>query len=456
MFAFFKRFSSFILINSLAMKLSICFLIFFLPFFVQAQNITTIAGNGTQGYSGDNGPATAAQLHGPRDVAVDDSGNVYIVDELNNCVRKVNSSGVITTVAGGGNTNSDNIPATDASITVSQIAVDKKGNLFIADISSHRIRKVDTNGIIHTIAGTTIPGFNGDGIPATDAMLSLTTGVAVDKIGRIFICDESNFRIRMIDTFGIIHTIAGTGIQAYSGDNGPATNAALTGPCKIVVDIIGNVYYTDGQNLVRKIDTAGIITTIAGNSTIGYSGDGGPATAAAISGGEGIALDRNKNIYISDFSYGVIRIIDSFGIINTIAGHVMTTILGDGGPAISASLSNPFGVAVDTAGNIFIADHGHCRLRKVYMHTVDVDQVINNSDVFIIPNPSKGQFLILFNSKQPQVDISVLDMLGHIVKQINSKNVDKVELSIDLPNGVYLVKSNLENGTYSNVIEIKK
>ena len=456
MFAFFKRFSSFMLINSLAMKLSICFLIFFLPFFVQAQNITTIAGNGTQGYSGDNGPATMAQMYAPRDVAIDDSGNIYIADYLNRCIRKVNSLGIITTIAGGGNTNSDNIPATDASIYLMQIAVDKKGNLFIADVSSNRIRKVDTYGIIHTIAGTTMPGYNGDGILATSAMLSLPSGVAVDRIGRIYICDESNFRIRMIDTSGIIHTIAGTGVLGYSGDNGPATNAMLSGPGKIVVDEIGNVYYTDGQTLVRKVDTLGIITTIAGYYTLGYSGDGGPATAAILSGGEGIALDRNKNIYISDCSYGVVRVIDSFGIINTIAGHLMTTALGDGGPATSASLRSPFGVAVDTSGNLFIADYGHNRIRKVYKHTDNVLEVNKPINLQITPNPNNGLCYISFNTKQQFLDISVSDMLGRIVKQVHYKNTDKVEMSIEGPNGVYLVKINLENGTYNNVIEIKK
>ena len=432
------------------------FILLLLPFLTHAQNITTIAGNGIQGYSGDNGPATAAQLDAPRDVAVDDSGNVYIADYLNRCVRKVNSSGIITTIAGGGTTNSDNIPATDASIYLMQIAVDKKGDLFIADVSSNRIRKVDTYGIIHTIAGTTMPGYNGDGILATSAMLSLPSGVAVDRIGRIYICDESNYRIRMIDTSGIIHTIAGTGVLGYSGDNGPATNAMLSGPGKIVVDEIGNVYYTDGQTLVRKVDTLGIITTIAGYYTLGYSGDGGPATAAILSGGEGIALDRNKNIYISDCSYGVVRVIDSFGIINTIAGHLMTTALGDGGPATSASLRSPFGVAVDTSGNLFIADYGHNRIRKVYKHTDNVLEVNKPIDLQITPNPNNGHFYILFNTKQLFVDISILDMNGRIIKNVHDINTNKVELSIEESDGVYMVKTKLENGTYNNVIEIKK
>ena len=432
------------------------FILLLLPLLTHAQNITTIAGNGTQGYSGDNGPATAAQLYGPRDVVVDDSGNVYIAEELNRCIRKVNSFGIITTVAGGGNINGDNIPATDASIYVSQIAVDKNGNLFIADISSHRIRKVDTNGIIHTIAGTTIPGYNGDGILATSAMLSLPSGVAVDKTGRIYVCDESNFRIRMIDTFGIIHTIAGTGVSGYSGDNGPAINAMLYSPVKIVVDLTGNVYYTDGQTLVRKIDTTGIITTIAGDFTFGYSGDGGPAITATLGGGEGITIDKNNNMYLSDFSHGVVRVIDTFGIINTIAGHDMISTLGDGGPATSASLHSPFGVAVDSLENLFIADYGHCRIRKVYKNNDDIAQICKFINVFVTPSPSKGQFLISFNSLQPIIDISIMDIMGNLVKRVQEKNKQEIDISIDLPNGVYLLKNNLGNTTTNIKIEIKK
>ena len=432
------------------------FILLLLPLLTHAQNITTIAGNGTQGYSGDNGPATAAQLYGPRDIAVDDSGNVYIGDENNRCVRKVNSFGIITTVAGGGNTNGDNIPATDASLYVWAISLDKNGNLFIADVSSNRIRKVDTNGIIHTIAGTTSPGYNGDGIAATSAMLSSPSGVAVDRIGRIYICDASNYRIRMIDTFGIIHSIAGTGIQGYSGDNGPAINAMIFAPTKIVVNVNGDIYYTDGQTIVRKIDNFGIITTVAGSSTIGYSGDGGPATAATLNGGEGIALGRNKSIYISDHSLGIIRVIDSLGTINTIAGHVTLVPLGDGGPATAASLNFPTGVAVDTSGNLFIADYGHNRIRKVYKHTDNITQVNNPIDVFISPNPNNGHCHLSFSTPQQFVDISIIDILGRIVKQAHYKNTTKIELSLDVPDGIYLCATQTENGIKNTKLVVQR
>ncbi len=328
--------------------------------------ITTVAGNGIRGYGGDGGPATQAQIYDPRGVAADASGNLYIGDTWNNRIRKVDTNGIITTVAGNGarGFDGDGGPATQAQLDgPSGVAVDTLGNLYIADLGNNMIRKVDTNGIITIVAGSREYGDEG---PATEANLYMPTGAAIDACGNLYIADNYNQRIRKVDTNGVITTVAGNGIEGYSGDGGPATGAQLHYPSGMAVDTLGNLYIADwGNNRVRKVDTNGIITTAAGNGIEGYSGDGGPATQAQLGYPPGVAVDTQGNLYIADDYNHRIRKVDTNGIISTFAGNGIGGFGGDGGPATQAQLLWPSGVAVDTLGNLYIADTYNNRIRKV-------------------------------------------------------------------------------------------
>ena len=355
---------------------------------LNAQIITTFAGNGIHGYCGDNGAATSACLNDSfgGQITVDAAGNIFIADADNNRIRKVNTSGVISTIAGNGigGYSGDGGPATSASLsTPIGVAVDGLGNIYIADFVNNRIRKVDTSGVISTIAGNGDLGYSGDGGPATSASLRNPIGIAVDALGNIYIADHANVRIRKVDTNGVISTIAGNGNWSYSGDGGAATNASLWNPTGVTVDALGNIFIADGN--IRKVDTSGVISTVAGNSNYGYSGDGGAATSASLDA-EGVILDAFGNIFIADAGNNRIRKVDTSGVISTIAGNGTQGFSGDGGAATSASLNNPTGIAVDAKGNIYLADNGNSRVRKVYYGTLPIKfsyftAIANNNNI---------------------------------------------------------------------------
>jgi sugar lactone lactonase YvrE len=337
--------------------------------------LLTVAGTGALGFSGDGGPALQATLAVPRGVAVDAAGNLYIVEELNEGrVRKVAPDGTITTVAGGPKPAEgigDGGPATAALLnTPHQLALDGTGNLYIAEFNGNRVRKVSPDGIITTVAGTGKDGFSGDGGPATEARLDHPFQLVVDAAGNLFIADAGGGRVRKVSPEGIITTVAGGGEPADGvGDGGPATAAALYFPEGLAIDEDGNLFiaeYGDAQvegsgNRVRKVSPDGTITTCAGTGEAGFSGDGGKATEARIDRPIALAVDTDGNLLISDWGNYRVRKVSPDGIITTVAGSDKKTFAGEGGPATEAGLRGPAGLAIDAAGSLFIPDSGAFR-----------------------------------------------------------------------------------------------
>jgi trimeric autotransporter adhesin len=341
--------------------------------------IFIVAGNGYfsgagGGYSGDGGQATAAELHAPTGVTVNGSGNIYISDAENYRVRKVNTSGIISTFAGGNHAgySGDGGSATAAELqNPFGLVFDGAGNLYIADNGNNRIRKVNAAGVITTFAGNGIYGYSGDGGPATLAELTLPEGLAIDGGGNLYIADYGGGHVRKVNTNGIISTIAGGGTSGL-GDGGPATAAQLNGPDGVAVDGYGNVYIADyNNNRIRLVNTSGIISTFAGNgygapSGGYYYGDGGPATAAELNEPTDVKVDGSGILYIADASNTRVRIVNTVGIISTYIGDGR---IGDPGNDIAATasmLTFPQGLALDGLDNLYIADLYSNDIAKVY------------------------------------------------------------------------------------------
>ena len=270
--------------------------------------ISTVAGTGERGFSGDGGPAVDAQLHYPAGVAVDADGNLFFSEYFNNRIRRVDSSGTISTVAGTGEEgfSGDGGPAVDAQLHYpAGVTVDADGNLYIADFANLRIRKVDPSGTITTLV----------------ALSGAPTGMSMDAAGNLFYANSTYSRIRRVEPSGTITTIAGIGRWGFSGDGGPAVQAALAAPSDVAVNAAGNLFIADENNhRIRRVDSSGIITTIAGTGERGFSGDGGPAVQAQLNSPGGVAVDEDGNLYIADTENNRIRKIDPSGTITTIAG----------------------------------------------------------------------------------------------------------------------------------------
>ena len=314
--------------------------------------VSTVAGNGTMGYSGDGGPAIGASLHDPESVAVDGAGGLFIADLGNNRIRKV-AAGMITTVAGTGDWSvpgtgdeGDGGPATSAKVDAPWgVAVDRAGNLYISE--NPRIRKVAPNGVITTLAE-----------------ISVASGLAVDGAGNLYVAVPTKNVVRKVSSDGDVTTVAGNGSEGYSGDGGPAVAAQLHAPYGVAVDGAGNLWIADMYNMrIRKVAGDGVITTIHGQ--VYYFGDGGPATAAMLSSPSGVAVDGAGSLYIADSLNNAVRKVTADGIITTVVGNGQQGYSGDGGPAAGAQVNTPKGVAVDAAGNLYVADTGNNRIRRV-------------------------------------------------------------------------------------------
>ena len=412
--------------------------------FLNAQIITTVAGNGTPGFSGDGGQATSAQIGSSIGIVVAPNGVMYISDG-NNRIRKVDASGVITTFAGTGVSgySGDNGPAASAKLnSPAGLAFNSQGDLFIADYQNHCIRKITmSTGIITTVAGTGSLGFSGDGSLATLAQLSSPTGVGFDASDNMYIADQGNARVRKVDHLtGIITTVAGNGVTGHNGDGGQATSAAIGNVYDVKCDLSGNIIFSEVMNhYIRKVDmTTGIISSICGSGTATYFGDGGPASAASVSAPEGIVIDGGGNIFIAELNNDRIRKIDAAtGTITTVAGNGMYSYSGDGGPATSAGMW-PDAVAV-SGTDLYISDLNN-RIRKVTnVAVVGIEQVsMNVSPVSVFPNPVADYFMISGISANSQLQI--FDADGNLVYSDVINDNEPIDIR-HFTQGIYFIRA---------------
>ena len=343
--------------------------------------ITTIAGNGIAGFSGDGVPALKSSLNFPAGLAFD-KGNLYVADRNNHRIRKIDSKGIISTVAGTGIPEccNDNGLAVEAHLHFpSDIDVDTEGNLYISDRSNNRIRKVNPDGIITTIAGLGKPGYGGDFGPADQALLKYPFGVSHDNKGNFYIADRGNNRVRKIDQRGIITTIAGDGTHSFGGDYGPANQSSLAFPTDVIVDSLGMVYIADrNNNRVRKIDRLGVITTLMGLSQTEFNGDNEISAETTLHLPFALALNGEDRLLVVDRNHFRVREVRlQSNQVETIAGNGTFLFRGDGGPGGGATLDAPSGIAVDSKGNVLFADRLHQRIRRVRSNGI-LETVIGN------------------------------------------------------------------------------
>ena len=414
----------------------------------QAQIITTVAGGGSCGSApcGDGGQATAAELFYTTGVTFDAVGNMYISDLYGEQIRKVTTAGIITTIAGTtAGYSGDGGAATNAQLFYPYgITFDAAGNLYIADQNNNRVRIVNTAGIINTFAGNGTSGYSGDGGQATAAELYGPRGVTIDAAGNIYITDYENNRIRVVNTAGIIRTIAGNGTGGYAGDGAAATAAELNYPEGVACDASGNLYIADySNNRIRIVNTNGIINTFSGNGTAAYSGDGGQASAAELYGPSGVGFDAAGNLYIADYMNARIRKVTTTGIISTCAGDGTGGFSGDGGNAISAELHWPIGLVYNTDGDLYIADYGNERIRKITNigNTTDIAPLSarEGQGVRLYPNPNNGTFTLQLNEYE-NTSVEVYNIIGECVyRQPATATTNQINIA-GMANGMYQLR----------------
>jgi len=412
---------------------------------VQGQIITTVAGTGIAGYSGDGGPASKAEFTQPQTAIFDKAGNLFITDVNNHVIRKVDPSGIITTIAGTGfcGYSGDGGSAIKAALcSPSDLTLDDAGNIYIVDVGNNRIRMINTSGIITTIVDNNgARGYSGDGGSAISAKITDPYGICIDKLGNIYF-SSADYVVRKVSPSGIITTYAGNGIKGDNGDGGPATAAEMEFPGYMALGNSGELYISDWTaHKVRMVDASGKISTVAGNGVLGYSGDGGPATAAMLNSPNGMAVDKYGNFYISDVYGYVIRKVNTAGIISTIAGKGVKGYSGDAGLATDAEINNPDGIFFDSVGNFYIVDGGNNRIRKITPATNVSNQNIDTDIISIYPNPAKNQLTI--TATTPITSLIITNTLGQLLLNQNCDKPKNMQIDISsFPPGIYFIKVN--------------
>ena len=425
----------------------ILFTLLLMPCVLSAQNIITVAGSGNTTL-GDNGPATNANLKTFGQIAINSNGDIIIAANNDQRIRKVDAStGIITTIGGTGvvGYSGDNGPATAAKFSWPNfVACDNSNNVYISD-DSNRIRRIDVaSGIVTTIAGNGIPAFAGDGGPATDASINRSEGITFDVEGNLFFVDDNNARVRKINTAGIISTVAGNGTTGFSGDGGQATSAQIR-PWSISFDNFGKLYIADDGVQVRKVDlNTGTITTVVGDGSGVYNGENIPATATGIRPVK-VTFDINNRMFVSDGYSNRVRMVDSVGIIHTVAGTGISGFSGDGGPATAAQFYTPSGIEY-YCGNIYIADAQNHRVRKIAYNispdcpTLSISNPVIESVFNVFPNPVTTNLTI--TSTNVITNVSISNIIGQTVYS-NYYHREEVQVNIaDLPKGIYFIKVN--------------
>jgi sugar lactone lactonase YvrE len=436
--------------QSLATIICSCFLVFI----AHAQIITTYAGGGTNGL-GDGGLATNAHLGVTGGIAFDTLGNLFIADPNDNRIRKVDAiTNIITTFAGNGNLgfSGDSGLAINATFNgISYLAVDNKNNLYVSDFNNNRIRRINiSTGVITTIVGKGISGYGGDNGPARFALLDGPAGICFDKFGNFYISDLNNYVIRKVDTFGIITTYVGIGTPGFSGDNGEADSAQIWDTQQMTIDSFGDLIIADiGNNRVRKIDfNTHIISTVAGYGNYLYNGDGISATNAGMDP-YAVAFDPSGNLFIADHDNQRIRKIDASGIINTVAGNGNLGFSGDNGIADSAEFHFPIDVIFDKCGNLYISDNANNRIRKVTFDTscgtTTVQKISLNNTISLYPNPIENELTI--TNAPLGTSIRVYDVVGRLVFN-STLNAKKESINTSAwERGTYFIEMILPDGT---------
>ena len=330
--------------------------------------VSTVAGGDKAGFAGDGGPATSALFNTPHRLTLDKIGNILVPDKFNHRIRKIDTKGVVNTIAGNGTAAyaGENVAAAASSIALpSSVAVDSTSIIYFAEQGARRIRKILPNGQMVTVAGIGIPTL-GDGGPVASSLVIDPYGLAVAPDGTVYISDNNDHRIRRVSPDGIINTFAGTGVPGYSGDNGPAALAQFNGPRAVALDANGNVFVSDSDNnAVRMITPDGTISTVAGTGVAGSGGDLGPASQAQLQSPAGLGFDSSGNLYIADFGNNRLRMVDLNGMITTLAGDGTAVDAIDGAPATASSLASPADVAFDGNGNVIVSSFGTARIRMV-------------------------------------------------------------------------------------------
>jgi sugar lactone lactonase YvrE len=428
-----------------------CVLLLFMicTYLVQGQTITTIAGTGSSGFSGDGGIATSARLNLPFNLTFDKSDNIYIADTYNNSIRKIDSeTGIISTIIGTADKKLVSELKTPTGLTF-----DNYQNLYIADLANLRIRKVN----LETGSRMTLVGQRSESeAPNINASLGGPFNVVFDKIGNLYISVNGDSKVSKVDfSTGKISTVAGTGVAGFSGDGMEAKEAQLSNPTGLALDGKGNLFISDsGNERIRKVDlTTGIISTVAGTGVTGFSGDGIEATKTELSNPLGLAFNNEGDLFVVDRGNNRVRKINiSTGIITTIAGTGEEGYSGDGDLARNAKLSNPTGLAFNNEGDLFVVDRGNNRIRKISGLSSNAEELELESSLLVYPNPSTDKITIELKNNLELKNATLFDIRG---KQVKVQMTDKTLNVSRLPRGIYVLRLETSKGAFEQKVVLE-